>query len=80
MVSLWGSKNGESNHDEDHDEEQNGEGSRPTSRPARTEPDERTQLLPPSRAGFLDPDDPAVSLDAHVAGLMLILDALGVSV
>ncbi|MCJ1291403.1 hypothetical protein MMC34_002946 [Xylographa carneopallida] len=61
MVSLWGSKNGETNHDEDHDEEQNGEGSRPTSRPTRREPDERTQLLPPSRAGFLDPDDPAVS-------------------
>lgn len=67
MVSLWGSKNGESNQNgDDRDHEQDGEGSRPSSRqpPGRSshEADERTQLLPPGRGGFLDPDDPAVSL------------------
>ena len=66
MVSLWGSKNGESNkNDEEHEDEQNGEGSRPTSRQpggrSSHEADERTNLLPPGRGGFLDPDDPAVS-------------------
>ncbi|MCJ1478911.1 hypothetical protein MMC13_007595 [Lambiella insularis] len=62
MVSLWGSKNGDSNQDNDNDEEHEGEGSRPSSRqPRQHEPDERSRLLPPGHAGFLDPDDPAVT-------------------
>lgn len=60
MVSLWGSKNGDDRQHED--EAANGEDSRQPSRQSR-EPDERTRLLPPHRnEGYLDPDDPAVSV------------------
>ena len=67
MVSLWGSKNGGENHtDGDGAASTDGEDSRQPSRGAdhrgAHDPDERTRLLPPRNDGFLDPDDPAVSL------------------
>lgn len=59
MVSLWGSKNGdEQQHDGDGDHDD--QGSRQQPRQSR-EADERTRLLPRNE-GYLDPDDPAVSL------------------
>ena len=62
MVSLWGSKNGE-DHNEGDDTEHGGGDNRQHSRHSGgPEPDERTRLLPPRNDGFLDPDDPAVSL------------------
>ncbi len=62
MVSLWGSKNGEE-HAEGEESEQPGEESGHSTRHSeRHDPDERTRLLPPRHDGYLDPDDPAVSL------------------
>jgi hypothetical protein len=67
MVSLWGTKKGD---EEDHGprsiHSQNGEstehGSARNTPRYSQEADERTQLLPPpSREGYLSPDDPAVS-------------------
>ena len=68
MVSLWGSK-------KDDDPEpagtQNGESSDRiiTNQPPRlSEADERTRLLPPpTREGYLSPDDPAVSYALHIS-------------
>ena len=60
MVSLWGTKNGEEQqHDADGGRDDSN--SRQPSRHSR-EADERTRLLPPRNDGYLDPDDPAVSL------------------
>ena len=67
MVSLWGSKknNQQSGADEgdmDHDEEAPAHQSQDRAPPPRRRhDDERTPLLPPSREGYLSPDDPAVS-------------------
>lgn len=71
MVSLWGSKNGD---EETHSgsvtprEAEEGDAGANTagstySRQRRQprEADERTRLIPPTHAGFLDPDDPAVT-------------------
>lgn len=70
MVSLWGSKK-DGNHDlapgsiHSRADSQNGD-ERVSSHQAPPQPrysheaDERTHLLPPSRDGFLSPDDPAV--------------------
>ena len=62
MVSLWGSKSGEE-HAEGEGGEHDGEESRHSTRQSGgPEPHERTRLLPPRNDGYLDPDDPAVSL------------------
>lgn len=62
MVSLWGSKNGEERSEGD-EAENSGDDSRQQPRQSGGhEPDERTRLLPPRHDGFLDPDDPAVSV------------------
>ena len=70
MVSLWGSKNSGDGQENDDEENTQDEG-RPRSSRQR-EPDERTRLLPPSHEGFLDPDDPAVSVIAsgHAQSLL----------
>jgi hypothetical protein len=61
MVSLWGKKDD----DEQADEVVSNNGGSSTHRDAHPRPssaDERTRLLPPpSREGYLSPDDPAVS-------------------
>ncbi|CAG8972904.1 hypothetical protein HYALB_00001324 [Hymenoscyphus albidus] len=60
MVSLWGNKDGEENGN-NATTPQNGASSS-SHQPRNSEPDERTQLLPPSHhEGFLSPDDPAVT-------------------
>lgn len=59
MVSLWGSKKDD---DPDAVASGNGESSERIAQPRLSEADERTRLLPPpSREGYLSPDDPAVS-------------------
>ena len=65
MVSLWGSKNGEEQGDGDGRASTDGDNGRQPSRhgdAGARNPDERTRLLPPRSDGFLDPDDPAVSI------------------
>ena len=67
MVSLWGSKDGAEDHaNGDGTTSTDGEDSRQPSRGGDrrrgSDPDERTRLLPPRTDGYLDPDDPAVSI------------------
>ena len=64
MVSLWGSKNGEEQTDGDDRASTDGDNSRQQSRhgDGGRHADERTRLLPPRNDGYLDPDDPAVSV------------------
>lgn len=65
MVSLWGSKsNGEENDEgaASPDGENSRQPSRGGDRRGGRDADERTRLLPPRNDGYLDPDDPAVSL------------------
>ena len=64
MVSLWGPKNGEERAEGDDTEHHGGDDREHTRHSGGPEPDERTRLLPPRNDGFLDPDDPAVSLSA----------------
>jgi hypothetical protein len=66
MVSLWGSKkpaNGTDGEQRDHGTDDRAANS---SNRHSQEADERTRLLPPQdREGYLDPDDPAVSVRLH---------------
>lgn len=61
MVSLWGSKNGDEQTNEADNTNDNDEHSQQHPRQSR-DADERTRLLPPRNEGYLDPDDPAVSV------------------
>ena len=77
MVSLWGSKNNDEEQLDDGSTTPRGsteDTRRPPSRRSyerrEREADERTRLLPPQPRpphsdGYLDPDDPAVSLRYH---------------
>lgn len=68
MVSLWGSKkDGEGDREggeapATHGEEDAQENPRHSD---SHDADERTRLLPPRHEGYLDPDDPAVSLGLY---------------
>ena len=62
MVSLWGSKNGEERAEDNEGDHESESPRQPARHSGGSEPDERTRLLPPRRDGYLDPDDPAVSL------------------
>lgn len=69
MVSLWGSKNdGEGEREGGDAPATDGEeGTHDNPRHSDShDADERTRLLPPRREGYLDPDDPAVSLGVFV--------------
>lgn len=82
MSSLWGSKKKDNAEQHAHDDEEQADprdfdeaGSRPRSGNSRTmrEPTERDRLLPanprpPHADGYLDPDDPAVSVDRMCFG------------
>ncbi|EHL03365.1 hypothetical protein M7I_0585 [Glarea lozoyensis 74030] len=76
MVSLWGK-----NDDEQADEVVSNNGGSSTHREAHPRPssvDERTRLLPPpSREGYLSPDDPAYFVDGPpIAGVAILLHAI----
>ena len=70
MVSLWGSKNDGEVEREGGDAPTTTDGDEGTHENPRHSDshgaDERTRLLPPRRDGYLDPDDPAVSLGVSV--------------
>ena len=59
MVSMWGSKKDD---DAEQEPSHDGESSQHGQQAPRhsEEANERTQLLPPNREGYLSPDDPAV--------------------
>ncbi len=71
MVSLWGSKNGDGQHN-DLDNANDDENSQQQPRQSR-DADERTRLLPPRGEGYLDPDDPAVSLHCALGIVVTVL-------
>ncbi len=64
MVSLWGSKNGDDQNQSGTatpGETEQGDSSSYSRPRQQREADERTRLIPP-HGGYLDPDDPAVSV------------------